>query len=185
MLVVSVVLALMAGGCRGEDAPPDRGPVSSPTVAPVGGPVAFHVKLGAGQTLTMRPPHPGNCPGLDAVINLGSDGTLGLVSYATSCAGDTSRPGNGRHGVYRTTADIPAEWRSGAPTVHTALGEATTFNQSYYECTNSCKDYTEPVAVITLAHPDDPAFPALTAYSVKGTIGLDRLTEILRDQLLV
>lgn len=99
-------------------------------------------------------------------------------------AGDNARPGNGRHGVYRTTADIPAERRSGAVTVHTALGQATAFNQPYYECTNSCKNYSEPVAVIALEHPGDPAFQTLTAYSEKGTIGLDRLTALLRDQLL-
>ena len=184
-ILVGLVVALVASGCRGTDARPVSGPVSSPTVAPVGGPVAFHVQLGAGQSLTMHSPQPGNCPGLDALIDLGSDGTVELKAYATSCASDNARPGNGRHGIYRTTADIPAGLRAGAISVHTALGEATAFNQSYYECTNSCKTYTEPVAVITLAHTDDPAYQALTAFSVKGSIGLDQLTALLRDQLLV
>lgn len=184
-LLIALVLALVAGGCRGTDARPVSGPVSSPTVAPVGGPVAFHVQLGAGQRLTMRSPRPGDCPGLDALIELGAEGTVELTAYATTCASDNARPGNGRHGVYRTTADIPAELRAGAISVRTALGEATAFNQSYYECTNSCKTYTEPVAVITLAHTDDPAYQALTAFSAKGSIGLDRLTALLRDQLLV
>jgi hypothetical protein len=179
-----VVLAFAATGCRGP-ALPNPGPVSSPTVASVGEPVAFHIQLGAGQTLTMRSPHPSNCPGLDAVIDLGPDGTAELVAYATSCTVyDNAHPGNGRHGTYRTIADIPAERRSGAVTVHTALGEAIAFDQSYYECTNSCKTYREPVAVITLAHPRDQAYQALTAFSVKGSIGLDRLTALLRDQLL-
>jgi hypothetical protein len=186
MLVAFVTLALTASGCRGQDVRPNPGPVSSPTVAPVGGPVAFHVRLGAGQRLTTRSPKPDDCPGLDALIDLGSDGTIRLAAYATGCAaGDNARPGNGRHGVYRTTADIPAERHSGAITVPTALGQATAFNQPYYECTNSCKNYTEPVAVITLEHPDDPAFQTLTAYSERGSIGLDRLTTLLRDQLLV
>src|SRR5262245_20619310 len=184
MLVGLLVLAFALSACR-SPARPDPGPVSSPTVASVSAPVAFHVQLGAGQTLTMRSTQPSGCPGLDALINLGSNGTAELVAYATGCApGDNTRPGNGRHGVYRTTADIPAERRSGAVTVHTALGEATAFDQSYYECTNSCKNYTEPVAVIALAHPDDPAYQTLTAFSVKGSIGLERLTALLRDQLL-
>src|SRR5690242_14079910 len=184
-VLVGLVVALVVSGCRGTDARPVLGPVSSPTVAPVGGPVAFHVQLGAGQRLTMHSPQPGNCPGLDALIDLGPDGAVELTAYAGSCASNNARPGNGRHGIYRTTADIPVELRAGAISVHTALGEATAFNQSYYECTNSCKTYTEPVAVITLAHPDDPAFQALSAVSVKGAIGLDRLTAILRDQLLL
>lgn len=179
-----VVLALAASGCRGP-ARPSPVPVSSPTVASVGGPVAFHVQLGAGQTLTTRSTQPGGCPGLDALIDLGPAGAVELMAYATSCTvGDNSRPGNGRHGVYRTTADIPAERRSGAVTVHTALGDGIAFDQSYYECTNSCRTYTEPVAVIALAHPEDPAYQALMAFSPKGSVGLDRLTALLRDQLL-
>lgn len=195
MLVALVALAFVAGSCRGVDVrpapvdsptvPPTAPPTGPPTVAPVGGPVAFRVQLGAGQRLTVRSPQPDSCPGLDALISLGSEGNVWLAAYATSCgAGDNARPGNGRHGVYRTTADIPADRRSGAVTVRTALGPATVFNQSYYECTNSCRDYTEPVAVITLEHPTDPAFPTLTVYSAKGSIGLDRLTALVRDQLL-
>jgi hypothetical protein len=184
VLVGLVALAFAAGGCRGP-VQPEPGPVSSPTVAPVGGPVPFHVQLGAGQTLTMRSQQPGNCPAVDAVINLGSGGTVDLVAFGSSCdTGNNAQPGNGRHGVYRTTADIPADRSSGAVTVQTALGQATAFSQSYYECTNSCKNYTEPVAVITLTHPNDPAYPALMAYSAKGSIGLDRLTAFLRDQIL-
>jgi hypothetical protein len=179
-----VALAFLTGGCRGPQVRPDPGPVSSPTVAPVAGPVAFHVQLGAGQRLTTHSAAPDNCPGLDALIDLGSDATIRLMAYATNCAtDDNAQPGNGRHGVYRTTADIPAERRSAAVTVSTALGQATAFNQPYYECTNSCKNYTEPVVVITLEHPGDPAFRTLTAYSPKGSIGLDQLTAVLRDQL--
>jgi hypothetical protein len=60
---------------------------------------------------------------------LSPTGTIWLAAYATSCAaGDNAGPGNGRHGVYRTDADVPADRRSGAITVHTALGEATAFN---------------------------------------------------------
>jgi len=200
LLFVAGLLALLfvASGCRADVQPdpvpvplssptvtPVPGPLSSPTVAPVAGPVTFHVRLGAGERLTARSPQTDDCPGLDALIDLGPAGTVSLAAYAASCTTrDNAQPGNGRHGVYRTTADIPAERRTGARTVHTALGEATVFNQTYYECTNSCKKYTEPVAVITLEHPSDPAFQALTVYSPKGAIGLERLTDILRDQLL-
>lgn len=111
-------------------------------------------------------------------------GAVRLAAYATVCAADNAQIGNGRHGVYRTTADIPADRRTAAVTVPTALGEATAFTQAYYECTNSCKNFVEPVAVITLGHPADPAYQTLTAYSEKGTIGWDQLTALLRDQLI-
>src|SRR6266540_2138336 len=86
-LILTVLVALAAGGCRDLPVQPDPGPVSSPTVAPVSsptvapvssptvapasGPVAFHVRLGAGQALTTRSPAPDHCPGLDALIDLG------------------------------------------------------------------------------------------------------------------
>ena len=55
------------------------------------------------------------------------------------------------------------------------------FSQKYYECTNSCKNYTEPVAVIELADPADPAFPTLTAYSEQGSAGRNDLVTLVGD----
>jgi hypothetical protein len=146
-------------------------------------PIAFHVHLDADQTFSLRTP-PADCPGLDAVVVLSAGKRILLSAYSTSCEpADNSRPGNGRHGTYRSTADIPADRRSGAVTFRTPLGEATAFTQPYYECTNSCHDYTEPVAVITLDHPRDTAYRALVVYGDKGTISLDRLTTVLKTQL--
>jgi len=188
--LVSVALVLLAGGCfavENRPAPrpvdsPSVAPVGGPSVAPVGGPVAFHVRLRAGQTLTMRSPAPDHCPGLDALLDLGGRRTVRLVAYATACAvDDNARPGNGRHGVFRTAADIPPERRSDAIRLDAALGYANLFSQKYYECTNSCKDYTEPVAVIELANPTDPAFPTLTAYSDKGSADLNDLITLVGD----
>ncbi len=184
VLLALLALALLAGGCHAGPVDPD--PVSAPTVAPVGGPVAFHVRLGAGQAITTRSPQPDNCPGVTADVTVGAHATLTVLAFAVTCApgGDNARPGNGRHGVYRTSADIPAQRRPDARTVHTALGDALAFTQPYYECTNSCRNYTEPVAVITLAQPGDPALRALTVYSDKGSVGLDALVAFVRDQLL-
>jgi hypothetical protein len=185
--LVLVALALGLGGCRGAQVRPVRSPepVTSPTVAPVGGPVPFRVQLGAGQRLLPRQAVAGNCPGFDTVVDLGSGRSVRLIAYATSCpVGDGQRI-NGRHGVYRTAADIPADLRAGAVTVATPLGEATAFTQSYSEYTNSAHHYTEPVAVIVLARPADPAYQTLTVLSEKGTLPLDQLTALLRGQLLV
>jgi hypothetical protein len=168
-------------GCR-TASPAPAPPAASPTVASVATPVTFHVQLDANQTLSLRTP-PADCPGLDGVVVLGPDKRVSLSAFATSCEADTSRPGNGRHGVYRTIDDIPADRRAGAVTFPTALGEATAFIQPYYECTNSCHNYTESVAVITLDHPSNPAYPTLVVCADKGLIGLDQLTTVLRTQL--
>jgi hypothetical protein len=185
MLVGVLALALLVGGCRNSPAV-NPTPVSSPTVAAIGGPVAFHVRLNAGQAWTTSSPLPEGCPGLSVDVNLGGKAELVLVAYATTCpAGEgNSKPGNGRHGVYRTAADIPADRRSSALAVDTALGSGLVFSQPYYECTNSCHNYTEQVAVITLAQPPDKTVQTLTVYSPKGSVGLEKFLSFLRNQLL-
>ncbi|MGI5240731.1 hypothetical protein [Dactylosporangium sp. CA-139066] len=182
-LLLIPAVALVVGGCRpGADGLVTPEPVASPTTAAVTGPVAFHVRLNAGQSITTRPAPSAGCPGLDARVDLGAAGHVRLAAYASTCSpGDNAQPGNGRHGVYRTKADIPAQ-RS-TTEVRTALGEATVFSQPYYECTNSCHNYTEAVAVIALDKPADPAYPTLVLYAEKGDTTPDRLTALLRDQL--
>ncbi|GAA3221445.1 hypothetical protein ACFO1B_16500 [Dactylosporangium siamense] len=184
-LVIAVAVAALVSGCRPADARPDPSPepVTSPTVAPAGGPVPLRIQLGAGERLIPRSSAPSGCPGLDTVVYLGAGRAFRLMAFATTCpAGDTSRHINGDHGVYRTTADIPADRRN--VTVPTALGEAVVFTQAYSEYTNSANHYTEPVAVITLTHPADPAYQALTVISEKGTLTVDELSTALRKQLL-
>ncbi|MEV6929134.1 hypothetical protein AB0M46_32235 [Dactylosporangium sp. NPDC051485] len=183
LLPVAALLALVAG-CHGTPAAPET-PMSSPTVASVDGPVAFHVRLGAGQRLTTQTPGADGCPAVAVTVTLGQGRLVRLVAFATTCEaiGDNARPGNGRHGVFRTADDIPAQRRDGASTVQTALGTATIFTQPYFECTNSCKNFTEPVAVIALDHPADPGVKALTAVAEKGAVDRDALTALLRDQL--
>lgn len=75
-------------------------------------------------------------------------------------------------------------YRSTLVKLHTTLGDAVVFTQLSYECTNSCRNYAESVAVIMLDDPHDSTFPALMAYSEKGTISLDRLEAVPCDQLL-
>lgn len=181
---LAAVVGLIAG-CRstGVDPTPPT-PTGSPTLASVDGPVRLQVQLEAGQQLTVRSPQANGCPGFDALVSLGSDRNVRLSAYAAGCdVTGNARPGNGRHGVYRSAADVPADRLASSATVRTALGDAIVFTQPYYECTNSCRDYTEPMAVITLEHPYDPAYPTLMAYSEKGTIGLDHLKTVLGDQL--
>jgi hypothetical protein len=193
-IAVLTVAAGAVAGCRAGSptpSPPVTSPTPvnsptpavSPTVASVAAPVAFHVRLDANQTLSLRTP-PADCPGLDAVVVLSAGQRILLSAYATSCeSSDTDRPINGRHGTYRSTADIPADRRSAAVTFRTALGEATAFTQPYSEYTNSRHDYTEPVAVIMLDHPLDTAYQALVVCGDKGSISLEQLTTVLKTQL--
>ncbi|MFB9410422.1 hypothetical protein [Dactylosporangium matsuzakiense] len=180
MLVAMAVPAL--AGCRALDPAPE--PLSSPTVAAVEEAVRFHVHLGAGQQLATKVSSPDLCPGLDIRFDLGRGKWVRMVAFAVDCeprGGDNRRPGNGNHGLYRSALDIPADRQTG--TVATPLGAATTFEQPYYECTNSCRHFTEPVAVIALDKPAHPRVTALTVYSEQGTLDLDGLRALIRDQL--
>ncbi|WP_327001794.1 hypothetical protein OHA72_42715 [Dactylosporangium sp. NBC_01737] len=189
LLAVAVAMTTaLTAGCRAAQDPPRPGPepdpVTSPTVAPAGGPVPFRIRLEAGQRLIPRSSGRDGCPGYDTAVYLGSARTVRLTAYATTCPTGDGQLINGHHGVYRTTADIPADRRAGAVTVPTPLGEATVFTQPYSEYTNSANHYTEPVAVITLAHPADAAYQALTVVAEKGTLPLEQLTKVLQEQLL-
>jgi hypothetical protein len=181
-------LALTAlAACGATAAEPRRSPtpVTSPTAAAISAPVPVRIQLPAGHNLMPHSPAPDGCPGHITRIYLGSGGVVRFVAYATTCkAENNTRLSNGRHGIYRTVADIPADRRAAAVTVQTPLGEATVFTQPYSEYTNSENHYTEPVAVITLTKPADPAYAALTVMSEKGVLTLEGLTALLRDQLL-
>lgn len=145
---------------------------------------AFSLRLGPGETVgplsTTTPTGTAGEP-LRLVLERQDD----VVATITADPADVplSYPntglGNGRTGVYRTTADIPADEAAVAEHVRTVLGEATVFTHPYYECTNSCKHWTVPVAVITLAHPKDPRFPTLVIASHHDDLDKDTLTAIL------
>jgi hypothetical protein len=184
MVALAVAVGLVAGCRDGTGPTPVMTAPASPTVAAIDGPVRLHVQLAAGQLLTQTSPQPSGCPGFDALMDLGGRRSVRLSAYAAGCrSSDNGRVGNGRHGVYRSTVDIPAERLAASVRVHTALGDAVVFAQRYYECTNSCRDYTEPVAVLTLDRPADPAYPALMVCSERGTLDLDGLTAVLTGQL--
>ena len=143
------------------------------------------MRLGAGERLSTPAAAPtGLCPAYDAQLLLGPGRWVRLRAFGAGC--DTSRntgPGNGAHGVYRTADDIPADRRASITTVTVPLGEATLFEQPYYECTNQCRTYHETVAVVRLAHPQDPGLPTLTVYAERGAVSRDDLAGLLRDRI--
>jgi hypothetical protein len=92
-------------------------------------------------------------------------------------AGSNSSIGNGQHGLYRTLEDVPEP--EAVDTTTTALGEATVFVQEYFECTNECERWDEPVAIITLDDPVDPAYPTLVLRGEQDRLARSELEEIL------
>ena len=54
------------------------------------------------------------------------------------------------------------------------------FGQRYFECTNSCRNFVEPVAIITVDEPVDPGYPTLVLISTKGELSREAFTGIVR-----
>ena len=106
-------------------------------------------------------------------------GRLVVEAVPTRCpeAGSNTAIGNGSHGVYRTVDDVPHP--EDLSTVRTAVGEATVFTQEYYECTNSCHRWHEPVAIIALDDPVDPGYPTLVLRGQQDRLTRAELEEIL------
>jgi hypothetical protein len=203
--VVVAVVAVGATGCGGSAASSARedaigtssapGPVKSTRAS--GSPGTYEYQLrrfdNAQVAFSFRLGHKESIEGSGATASPAADAPLQLrlvragkvVAAITAHAADTPLPyantglGNGRSGVYRTTADIPADEAAAATHVRTALGEATVFTHPYFECTNSCKRWTVPVAVITLTAPKDPRFPTLVIAANRGELDEDGLREVL------
>jgi hypothetical protein len=109
----------------------------------------------------------------------GGEGRLRAEAVPAECevaeANDTI--GNGTHGTYRTIEDVPEPQQ--VAQVETVLGEAVLFTQEYFECTNSCERWQEPVAIITLDEPVDRDYPTLVLRGERDELSVSDLEDIL------
>jgi hypothetical protein len=112
-----------------------------------------------------------------------ADGETRVVVEAvpTSCAeaAENGQIGNGQHGIFRTLADVPDP--NGVKKISSDLGDAEVFTQEYFECTNSCRYWDEPVAIVTLAEPVDAGYPTLVLRADKAEVERGQLEEIVRS----
>jgi len=104
--------------------------------------------------------------------------TLAVESYSDECElSGSERVLNGHHGEYRTIDDV-ADPR-GVEDVATDLGPAKLFEQEYTECTNYCREFEEPVAIVELDDPAAASHSSIVLQAYKGDISRDELREIL------
>jgi hypothetical protein len=173
-LLLVPALALVAG-CHsgGSDVGSQLVEVSTPHTS-------FGLDLDHGWAMT-RVYEGDPCGSVTYVVDdvLTGEDELAVSAVPTDCpeASQNSRIGNGRHGVYRTIADVPAPLDQ--KQVTTPIGPGLLFDQAYYECTNRCDHWTEPVVIITLDHPVDPAYPTLVVRGTKDAVARARLTSIV------
>jgi hypothetical protein len=123
------------------------------------------------------------CPDAWAHLIRGDDTIATIKTYAWTCDPQDERIGNGRHGIYRSADDIPRIPRQTMRKVRTPLGPASVFTQKYYECTQSCEVWSEPVAIIDLVHPTDADHPTLVVMSARGVLDQDELVDLITERL--
>ena len=168
-----VVLTLLVGacallglGCTDDD--PD-GPSPEERTEDLGAPTG-RLDLGAGlsvagyegwtvtQQLQPTDAPAEECGSIHA--SLDADGTVVAVTLpAAVCAGEEQSVLNGEHGDYVGIDDVPGA--RDIATTTSGLGEVTTFEQTYTECTNECVDSTDRVALVALTTPAAPDRPTL------------------------
>lgn len=140
--------------------------------------VAFAVEVpaGAGFSDVTATPTTDECPKASYESTYG-----GLVAevVARDCAVQRkAQIGNGHHGDYRTLDDVPSP--KDVEQVSTdGLGDAAIFTQRYFECTNFCSDWDEPVAIITLDTPRDGNYPTVVVRSEKGELDRADFTKLI------
>jgi hypothetical protein len=119
------------------------------------------------------------CGSVSYRIREGHELRLAIEAVPASCAeaGGDPQIGNGFHGLYRTIEDVPEP--EDVETVSTALGEAAVFTQEYFECTNSCDRWQEPVAIVSVDDPVDAGFPTLVLRGEQDSVSRAELEELL------
>jgi hypothetical protein len=154
------VLALVACGASAKDI---EGPLTGTSVGDhisIGVPSGWVVnQLGDGG----RSAASGPCQWQDAKLKGSGDSGPYVVVELVGAGCSTGKPQaaalNGFEGHYVTIEDAASSSREAAAS--SAAGSITVFSQPYTECTNSCRHVTEQVALVGLAHPDDPRFPTV------------------------
>jgi hypothetical protein len=175
-IVAALLLTVAVTGCdhlgHGDDSDQDR------QLDVRGAHTAFDLKVHDDWAIT-EVQDAGTCGSVSYRIDAPSEARLVVEAVPTECAEaqENTEIGNGRHGVYRTLDDVPAPRDEKA--VDTGLGKATVFTQTYYECTNSCENWNEPVAIVTLETPVDAGYPTLVVRGEKETVSRADLEEIV------
>lgn len=138
--------------------------------------VEFRVPDGFGITTVQTRPADGEC----SKIRYGFGAQLTVESIGSGCElSDPTRIFNGHHGDYRSIDDV-AEPRD-TDEIDTPIGSAVVFTQTYSECTNYCRDWDEPVAIIALDDPVSEAHGSVVVRGDKAEISRDELVEILES----
>ncbi len=189
LTVLLVLLATMApvAGCMSDDEP---GPASLDWPGESDGTTEV-IDLGAGfsvdapaswtleQAFEVPAERPEQCGSLPASIDAGAGVFISFSLPAALCADDPEggAPANGEHGDYVTLDDVPAPL--GTATAPSDLGEVTTFEQDYEECTQECVTTRDQVALVALTVAVDPDHPTLMIDANAEDVSVDRMLALV------
>lgn len=180
LTVAAVAAVLACTGCRAsvELGGDDDGGATTHTLEVRGSHTAFDLEVPVAWAIT-DVWDADTCGSVSYVVAEEGRRRLVVEAVPSACAeaGRDEQIGNGFHGTYRTVEDIPDPQEPA--TVPTALGEATVVTQEYFECTNSCERWDEPIAVVTVREPVDAAYPTLVVRGEKDSVTRAELEEVV------
>lgn len=185
LLLLLASLALLAGCMSGDDPEPvsvDWPGESDGATEVIDLGAGFSLDAPASWTLEQAfelPDEPfDECDSVHASIDAGPGAFVSFALPSVACAGaDPEPPLNGQHGDYVTVDDVLAP--IGTDTAPSDLGEVTTFEQDYEECTQECVTTRDQVALVALAVPVDPDHPTLMVYGDAEDVSVDRMLALV------
>ncbi len=99
------------------------------------------------------------------------------------CGTSPPTSGNGRRPLFHSTADLTKDQLSQAHRFSIGSGTVVTFEQPYFECTQSCKHWSEPVALVMPDTPADRAYPTLVIRSDRAALDRADLEDLVKHRL--
>lgn len=187
LILLVVPLGFLAGCMSGDDDPPAAtlewpGESDAPTQV---------IDLGAGfsvdapetwaleQSFELPTEPVEDCDSVHATVDAGAGVFVSFTLPAAACAGavDPELPLNGEHGDYVTVDDVAAPL--GTDTAPSELGEVTTFEQDYEECTQECVTTRDQVALVALTVPVDPDHPTLMIHADADDVSVERMLALV------
>lgn len=119
------------------------------------------------------------CGSVPASIDAGSGVFVSFSLPAAVCAGNTEggAPSNGEHGDYITIEDVSDPLEPGAAS--SGLGEVTTFEQDYEECTQECVTTRDQVALVALSVPVEPDRPTLMIDADADDVSVEQMRDLI------
>lgn len=185
--VTSPVMAFRLHLTADEKLSHPQPPRATASTTPSAGATSPDASAGPGADPTGPPASPGcgDTPADWAVLERNGDYRATFEVDPPRCGTTPPPSGNGRRPLFHSIEDMTKEQLSQAHRFSIDSGTVVTFEQPYFECTQSCDHWREPVALITLHSPADRDYPTLVVRSDRAALDREDLERLVVHQLFL